>query len=372
MEARLFRAALLAAVLPLIMGASHQTPNFVVRAPTPQLAQEIGQAAERYRHELAVAWLGEPMPNWSQPCVMQVDVGPNLGAGGATSFHFKGGEVFGWRMSIQGSRERLLDSVLPHEITHMVLASHFRRPVPRWADEGAASSVEHPSERARHDRMLEQFLRSGRGLPFNQMFAMTEYPPDIMPLYAQGHSVVTFLVMQGGRQKFIDYLAEGMETDDWAGATKRYYGYSDLGTLQNTWVAWVRQGRPPIRPRAVPEADPDPFLLAGSGSQPPAGRAENAAPDESPYAPGRTPQGEPRRGQTLAAADPPSRTGTLPESGWRPAGTSAGPPTVPPEVLPAEQHSEPLAPQLARPQPFQQPRQVILEWSRPNGGAVLR
>ena len=55
-------------------------------------------------------------------------------------------EVFGWDMKIQGSEERVLDSVLPHEVTHTIFASHFRQPLPRWADEGACTTVEHVSE----------------------------------------------------------------------------------------------------------------------------------------------------------------------------------------------------------------------------------
>ena len=34
--------------------------------------------------------------------------------------------------------ERMLHSVLPHEMTHTVFAHHFRYPVPRWADEGGS------------------------------------------------------------------------------------------------------------------------------------------------------------------------------------------------------------------------------------------
>ena len=66
------------------------------------------------------------------------------GAGGATSFVFDQGQLFGWQMTIQGSDERLMDWVLPHEITHMVFASHFGHPLPRWADEGV------PDRRAHH------------------------------------------------------------------------------------------------------------------------------------------------------------------------------------------------------------------------------
>ena len=58
MEARLLRAAFLVAAI-LSLGAGYRTQNFIVTAQTPQLAQEICEAAERYRSELAVEWLGE-------------------------------------------------------------------------------------------------------------------------------------------------------------------------------------------------------------------------------------------------------------------------------------------------------------------------
>src|SRR5262249_19849545 len=160
---------------------------FVVEAPTPQMAEQIGRAAEKYRHDLAIDWIGKEMPNWAQPCELRANVASNLGAGGATSFVFEHGEVFGWRMTIQGSLERILDSVLPHEVTHAVFATHFRQPLPRWADEGACTTVEHASERAKQQHMLVGFLQTGRGIAFSKMFAMREYPHDVMPLYSQGY-----------------------------------------------------------------------------------------------------------------------------------------------------------------------------------------
>ena len=78
-------------------------------------------AAEFYRRELAIEWLGEALPRWYRPCPISVKVG-QIGAGGATTFTFEGGEVFGWRMNVQGSLERILDSVIPHEVRHTIFA----------------------------------------------------------------------------------------------------------------------------------------------------------------------------------------------------------------------------------------------------------
>jgi hypothetical protein len=247
MEARLFSAALIAASA-LSLGANHPTQNFIITAATPELAHEIGQAAESYRRNLAVEWLGHELPPWQEPCPVTTHVAPQLGAGGATSFYFDHGRPFGWRMNIQGSHDRLLDSVLPHEVTHMIFATHFGCPLPRWADEGACTTVEHVSEKAKQQQMLITFLTTGRGIAFNQMFAMREYPADILPLYSQGFSLARYLIALGGKPRFVQYVGDGMKGNNWTAATKQHYGFASLSELQVTWLAWVRQGSPPVSP----------------------------------------------------------------------------------------------------------------------------
>ena len=262
MDARILRIALCLAIT-ISMGASYRTPNFIVTASSGSLAREIGEAAEEYRAQLAKEWLGHELPRWQQPCPIHANVNPRLGAGGATSFMFNtghhgsashrggfyrsapAGRPFGWEMTLQGSRERVLDSVLPHEVTHTIFATHFGRPLPRWADEGACTTVEHESERQKQERFLYRFLTTGRGIAFNRMFAMTEYPVDILPLYSQGYSVARYLIAQGGRRKFVGYVGDGLDTNDWAEATRRHYGFKNLSELQLTWLDWVRHGSPP-------------------------------------------------------------------------------------------------------------------------------
>jgi len=226
--------------------ATARSANFVVTTSDLPTSQRIAAAAEGFRRDLAVMWLGRELPGrWSSPCVIRCRIGPHLGAGGNTTFAFSGGEVFGWQADWQGSEARLLDSVLPHEITHMILASHFRRPLPRWADEGAATCVEAGGELEKHHRMIAQFLRTGRGIAFSRMFAMTEYPRDVMPLYAHGATLAELLIRTNGPRQFVIFLEAGMTTGDWPGALGRYYGFGgDLGQLQEGWLAWIASGFP--------------------------------------------------------------------------------------------------------------------------------
>ncbi len=150
-------------------------------------------------------------------------------------------------MIVQGTRERILDSVLPHEITHTIFATHFApmgRYVPRWADEGACTTVEHESEKRKHAHFLQQFLRTGRGLAFNRMFSLKEYPDDILPLYAQGHSAVQFLLDQAGPRTFVQFLEDGMRSEQWEAALRKHYAYPTIGRFQVSWNQWLADGSP--------------------------------------------------------------------------------------------------------------------------------
>ena len=209
----------------VLLGASSRSQNFLVTAPTPQLAAQVAQSAERYRRDLALEWLGHELPPWSDICPIRVQVGPHLGGGAQTSFCFDRGRPFQWQMNIQGPQDRLLDSVLPHEITHMIFATHFGQPLPRWADEGACTTVEHDSEKMKQQQLLVTFLTTDRGIAFNEMFAMMDYPPDMLPLYSQGFSLARFLIAQGGKRKFVQYIGDGLNHRNWTAATRQHYGY---------------------------------------------------------------------------------------------------------------------------------------------------
>ena len=242
--ARMVCALLLASLSTLCFAAHCRTQNFLVEAPTQQLANQVAEQAERYRLELAQYWLGRPIRPWRDPCPIEVVAGPNLAAQGVTNYNVY--PVGNFQMKVIGTPERILDSVLPHEVTHTVLATHFGKPLPRWADEGICTTVEHSAERTKHDAKLLEFLSHRRGIPMNQMFLMKEYPSDILPLYAQGYSVCEFLIAQSGPRNFIKFIEGYMQHESWTDNVRKHYGYQSLAELQNHWLAWVRSGRGPV------------------------------------------------------------------------------------------------------------------------------
>lgn len=248
MATRLWILGILAVLLSTMPGqaASVRTPNFLVEAPNQELALEFGRLAERYRKEKAIEWLGQEMPRWGAPCPLRVTVTMS-GAKGATQFEFPNGQVM-QTMVIEGPLDRLRYSVLPHEITHTVLAHQFRHPVPRWADEGGSVYSEDELERTRHDQMCKQILNAGRAFPLRRLFSLPDYPKDVMVLYAEGYSVSKYLIEQSDRRTFLAFVGHGMQFG-WDDAVKTYYQHRNVDELEQAWLDSFRK-----RPSAVAKA----------------------------------------------------------------------------------------------------------------------
>jgi hypothetical protein len=265
--------------------ATVRTTNFIVETARQDDAQEFARLAEFYRKQKAIEWLGKEMPPWREPCRLRVTITGN-GAGGATTFDFEGATVY-QEMQIEGARERLKHSVLPHEVTHTVFAHHFRQPVPRWADEGGSVYSEDDLERSRHDKLCKTILNDGRGIQLRALFRMTNYPRDVMTLYAQGYSVTKFLVEQSDRQTFLNFVAAGMQ-NGWDAAVREYYHYQDVSDLEAKWIDHLKKvarGEVATASRGRPAPPPADSKLVVFDSSPPARPRFDPAPEARGVAP---------------------------------------------------------------------------------------
>lgn len=258
MDARLRRLLPVPLVLCFIAAgqpgreATVRSRNFVVTAPTAEIARQVADAAEVYRRELAIDWLGQELLPWFAPCQVRVRVG-QLAASGETKFAFHSttsgpDEVTGWDMKVQGSLERIMDSVLPHEVSHTIFACHFRRPLPRWADEGAATLIECDSERLRQVHTVRQVIRTSRRIPLKTLLTIKEYPrdmQDVMTLYAEGYSLADLLVQKGGKARFLKFINDANQRG-WEKAIQTHYGFSGVDELESHWQDWVIAGSPEL------------------------------------------------------------------------------------------------------------------------------
>lgn len=243
-----------------VQAAEYRTPNFTINAADAELARQVGEMAEDCRRRQAREWLGHELPRWYAPCPVTVHT-DRPGNGGNTSFKFSRGHVYGWDMIVQGEPERIVKTVVPHEVFHTILASHFRRPVPRWADEGAATYEEEPAEKQRQKRLAAEVVGTDEQIPIRSLLNMQEYPDDgraVLVLYAQGFYLSEFLIDVKGKAEFIRFLETYFKSGDWDTAFKAHYGFPNQEAAYT--AAW-QANRPPSRASTDPDAPITPIIM---------------------------------------------------------------------------------------------------------------
>lgn len=230
-----------------VSGAEFRTANFVVTARDAATARHIGDRAEELRTDLSTEWLGSVLSDWPEPCRVFVDTGSER-LQGDTTYLLARGRVTRWRMDLHGPLHRILETLLPHEIVHTVLASHFKAAIPRWADEGAALMAEDPSERRRLWLLEERRLTGDDLPPLSTVLEAAEYPTQrdtLRTFYVRGACLAEFL-LHAGKPRFLEFVGQGMQ-DGWDIAVRDHYGFEDVDELESAWMTWLRGDRPAIR-----------------------------------------------------------------------------------------------------------------------------
>lgn len=234
-------------------------PLFEVSGGDELANRVVQREAEFIARKVAERWGVQPLPQLKEKWRIVLKIEPTS-TGGATTFTFEQEPKRGVRsmgMQLIGNLEQILRTQLPHEITHCVLAAHFGRPVPRWVDEGVAVLSESSKEQVGHDRKLREFMNAGRAIRLAKLLPMTEYPRDMIVLFAQGHSLARFLAERDAKKLLP--LVEASFADGWDKALKTTYGFKDADALEEAWLAWLR------KPESVLKAEGRKLVAKGPG-----------------------------------------------------------------------------------------------------------
>ena len=246
----------------------YETPNFRVYHQDARLAAAAGDAAESVRAAQAKRWASPAGERpWTPRCDLYLYPSGKLFARetkqpesspGFSTMMCNGNRVVSRRMNLRADHPLLVTAILPHEVTHVVLADVFTdQQIPRWADEGIAVLAEPHAEQATRAAELHEPLQAGRVFDLRKLMAM-DYPDakDWSLYYAQSVSVTRFLVEQGPPEKFVQFV-QNSQRNGTEGALRGTYGINGFAELQDRWTDYARQQLAPLK-----EASRDP------GSQP--------------------------------------------------------------------------------------------------------
>jgi hypothetical protein len=128
-----------------------------------------------------------------------------------------------------------ITDVLPHEVSHSVMALRFQGRAPRWADEGMAMLAESPASVQDYLGRLKRFKKKD-SLFALEVLMQTEEPDHFSTVeyYAQSTSLVQFLTAEKGPQAFTaflrTYISKGAEP-----SLKQHYGIGGFADLEKRW-----------------------------------------------------------------------------------------------------------------------------------------
>jgi hypothetical protein len=149
----------------------------------------------------------------------------------------EGERVLARRIDLHCDDPNMSIGVLPHEVTHVVLAGRFPRALPRWADEGMAVLSEPRGRIERHLRNLPMHAQQNQLFQVGQLLKFDKSYPDpqlVGPFYAQSVSVVEYLSGLRGPVVFSQFLAEGMR-GNFETALRKHYSIPSFQELDTAW-----------------------------------------------------------------------------------------------------------------------------------------
>jgi RNA polymerase sigma factor (sigma-70 family) len=196
-----------------------------------------------------------PPPVSGQLTVVYRRGGPS---GSMSELTFADGRLTQPWVHLAGPLEEILDNDLPREMTHVVLAEHVGKPLPRWAADGTARTAESAAKQAEYDRVCRELIEQGKAVRLSVLFRMTEAPKGQAHAVTQGHSVTRYLLTRKAVLKspadgdsplltelwrrspeaaFLAFVQLG--EGDWDRAVKAVYGFDDVAAMEKAWLGWL-------------------------------------------------------------------------------------------------------------------------------------
>jgi hypothetical protein len=141
--------------------------------------------------------------------------------------------------------------VLPHELTHVLIADHFRDcPPPLWYDEGLALLADSEDKQVLHQRDLRNGIIRGKTFALPDLLSTQQYPPQdrVGVFYGQCASLVRYLSTKGEPGKVHEF-ARRSQIVGVNLALQETYGIRGVARLEPMWRKSIANSAPIIPAR---------------------------------------------------------------------------------------------------------------------------
>lgn len=143
----------------------------------------------------------------------------------------------------QDNARNHLSRLLPHEVTHVVLAELIPgKVVPRWIDEGLACLSEDRETIGRYIARAHEAMRTNTLIPLRNVMEHSEYPePKARELfYSQSVALTSFLLSLGKASQFVSFAHHALShRSSYEQALERYYTIPTYAACDIAFRRWL-------------------------------------------------------------------------------------------------------------------------------------
>jgi tetratricopeptide (TPR) repeat protein len=215
-----------------------------------EYAQRVAQIAETTRATMYRKWFDSDGVEWQPQCELILHPNatgythmtgvPSNSPGHSRIESDPSGRVISRRMDLRHDINGMMDAVLPHETTHVVLAGMFGAShVPRWADEGIAVLSEPNEKIDMHRRNLLKNYKDGHLFGLKELMELKDYPHPrrIGAFYAQSVVLTEFLAQMRGPKTLTEFIKDGLR-HGYDTSLERHYNMN-FTQLEEAWQKQV-------------------------------------------------------------------------------------------------------------------------------------
>jgi hypothetical protein len=245
----IFRAAILCLIVLLVPGSailadetigkplkSVSGQNFLVSAPTEELAREVLNRAEELRRDIAREWLGKELPPSIGHTVVDVFVSKTEHHGlTSPSRDMKRPSFMMW---LTTTPQEAVGPLLAHEVTHVVLLARYPGQVVPWVDEGIACRYDDQESKLVRRDLINWFRETGNWPSLASILDADRILARDHAAFAVSSSMVEFLLTRGTKAQLLAFAVDGHKRG-WDAALRSHYSFADVSALERSWQAWV-------------------------------------------------------------------------------------------------------------------------------------
>lgn len=232
------------------MKSRHFIVNYRIEVPEDFVNTVVESSEDSYKAvigNLGISWYQSWA--WEDPINLYIykDQDDYVNNGGQAGWSHGASLIGSKTIRTFPSDEGFFDSLLPHELGHIILHEYLGKYVlvPLWFDEGVAMYQE-KAKRIGANKIVKEAILNGQFIPLTQLTDMRLYMNSdrktVELFYAESASILNFMINELGSSHFYKLCAELKENTPFETAITKIYMYiNNLEMLNKKWVTYLKE-----------------------------------------------------------------------------------------------------------------------------------